>query len=65
MAIFNEKEYTQRYTAGQVAVDNGNWRLAFDCFNDCLEYLKWYESYRTVEIANLERLVNNCNCMFR
>lgn len=65
MAIFSEKEYIQRYDAGQKAVDDGNWRLAFDCFNDCLQYLKWNEPNRISEIANLERLVDNCNCMFR
>lgn len=65
MAIFSEREYIQRYDAGQKAVDNGNWRLAFDCFNDCLQYLKWNAPYRTSEIASLERLVDNCNHMFK
>lgn len=65
MAIFSGKEYIQRYDAGQEAVNNGNWRLAFDCFNDCLHYLKREEPYRTDEIYDLERLVDNCNSMFR
>lgn len=65
MAIFNKNEYYQRYDAGQNAVDNCNWRLAFDCFNDCLQYLKWYESDQIGEIEALERLVDNCNAMFK
>lgn len=65
MAIFNEKEYIQRYDAGQKAVDNGNWRLVYDCFNDCLQYLKWYKPHCKTDIAKLERLVDNCNHMFK
>lgn len=65
MAIFNGKEYMQRYDAGKQAVDNGNWRLAFDCFNDCLQYLKRNEPWRTSDISELERLVDNCNRMFK
>lgn len=61
MAIFNGKEYIERYDAGQKAVDNGNWRLAFDC----LQYLKRNESWRTSDISGLERLVDNCNRMFK
>lgn len=63
--ITDSWEYTNRYDAGQVAVNNGNWRLAFDCFNDCLEYLKRKEPWRENEISNLEKLVENCNAMFR
>lgn len=59
--ITNEKEYIQRYDAGQTAVDRGQWRLAYDCFNDCLEYLKYYEPWRESEISKLKRIVNNCN----
>ena len=65
MAIFSGKEYIQRYDAGQKAVENGNWRLAFACFNDCLQYLKYYEPYRVSDIEELERLVDNCNRMFK
>lgn len=64
MAIFSGKEYIQRYDAGQEAVNNGNWRLAYDCFNDCLQYLKRNEPYRTEDIIHLEKLVDDCNSMF-
>lgn len=29
MAIFSEWEYNNRYTAGQTAIDRGEWRTAF------------------------------------
>lgn len=48
--ITNEKEYIQRYDAGQSAVDRNQWRLAYDCFNDCLQYLKYYEPWRDADV---------------
>lgn len=62
--IKNEKEYIQRYDSGQTAVDRGQWRLAYDCFNDCLEYLKYYEPWRESEISLLNKLVRDCNKNF-
>lgn len=62
--ISNGKEYQNRYDAGQTAVNNNDWRIAYDCFMDCLEYLKYYESWKEDEIKKLERLVSNCNKMF-
>lgn len=62
--IASEKEYIQRYDSGQSAVDRGQWRLAYDCFNDCLEYLKYYEPWRESEISLLKKLVSDCNKNF-
>ncbi len=64
MAIFSEYEYLNRYTAGQTAVDRGEWRIAFDCFNDCKAYLERYRSWDTEEIRKLEKLSQWCNSMF-
>ncbi|MBE6799561.1 MAG: hypothetical protein E7525_07335 [Ruminococcaceae bacterium] len=64
MAIFSEYEYLNRYTAGQTAVDRGEWRIAFDCFNDCKAYLERYRSWDTEEIRKLEKLSEWCNSMF-
>ncbi len=63
--INNDKEYIQRYDAGQTAVDRGKWRLAYDCFFDCLEYLRYYEPWRESDINKLEKLVKDCNANFR
>lgn len=62
--IVTGKEYDNRYTAGQQAVDRGDWRMAYDCFSDCLEYLKYYEPWRDDEIDELAKLVKHCNAMF-
>jgi hypothetical protein len=63
--ISDEKEYLNRYDAGQTAVNRGQWRLAYDCFNDCLEYLKYYEPWRETDIDLLKKLVSDCNAMFK
>lgn len=42
-------------TAGQTAVDNGEWRIAYDCFNDCKAYLERYRPWDTDEIYLLKR----------
>ncbi len=62
--IVTGKDFDNRYAAGQEAVNRGEWRLAYDCFNDCLQYLKYYESWREDEISQLEKLVDQCNAMF-
>lgn len=64
MAIFSEYEYLNRYTAGHTAVDNGEWRIAFDCFKDCKAYLERYKPWNTEEIERLEKLIKWCNAMF-
>lgn len=51
-------------TAGQTAVDNGEWRIAYDCFNDCKAYLERYRPWDTDEIAKLGKLSEWCNSMF-
>lgn len=61
--ISSGKEYDNRFMAGQEAVNRGNWRLAYDCFMDCWEYLKYYESWREEEIEYLEKLVKRCDEM--
>jgi hypothetical protein len=61
--ISNGKEFDNRFLAGQQAVDRGNWRLAYDCFMDCLEYLRYYEAWREAEIKYLEKLIKNCVAM--
>ena len=58
-------ELDNRSTAGQEAVDRGNWRLAYDCFRDCWEYLKYYEPWREDDIAYYEKLVERCKEMIR
>lgn len=64
MAIFTTKEYLNRYTAGQTAVDNSNWRLAYDCFFDCKQYLERYEPWNIDDIDKLESLIELCNQHF-
>lgn len=64
MAIFSDKEYMNRYDAGQEAVDRGHWRLAYDCFMDCKAYLEREQPWNTDEIEMLERLIERCNSMF-
>ena len=63
--INNRKEYLNRYDAGQFAVDRNDWRLAYDCFMDCQQYLKYYEPWNEIEIKKMEVLISNCNKMFR
>lgn len=64
MAIFSDWEYNNRYTAGQNAVNNGEWRIAFDCFKDCKGYLERTQPWNTDEIEHLEKLIKTCNSMF-
>lgn len=65
MAIFSDWEYSNRYTAGQEAVDNGRWRIAFDCFKDCKAYLKDTQPWNDEDISELERLVELCEGMIK
>lgn len=65
MAIFNDREYSNRYTAGETAMDNGNWRMAFDCFKDCKAYLERIQPWNSGEIEHLEKLIKICNNMFK
>lgn len=62
--VSNEKELSNRETAGYEAMDRGNWRLAYDCFRDCYEYLKYYESWREDDIEKFKNLYEKCNSMF-
>lgn len=62
--ITKEKEYINRYDSGYEAMDRNDWREAYNCFNDCLEYLKYYQSWREKEIEKLEFLVKTCNEKF-
>jgi hypothetical protein len=62
--IITGKQYDNRYTSGQEAVNRGEWRVAYDCFMDCLEYLKYNEPWRDSEMSELERLTQYCNSMF-
>lgn len=64
MAIFSEWEYNNRFTAGQTAIDRGEWRTAFDCFKDCKGYIERYRSWDTDELRSLDRLIETCNKMF-
>lgn len=64
MAIFNDTQYTNRYDAGQQAVNRGDWRMAFDCFKDCKEYLEYDEPWREEEIEHLGYLIRQCQKMF-
>lgn len=61
--ISDGRELDNRSVAGQQAVDRGNWRLAYDCFMDCLEYLKYYEAWREDDIKKYEKLVKRCDEM--
>lgn len=63
--ITDKKEYINRYDVGQRSVDNGNWRLAFDCFKDCKAFLERYESWNEKEINHIEELIEICNRMFK
>lgn len=63
--ITDEKQLLNRETAGYEAMENGDWRMAFDCFNDCLQYLKYYESWREDDIKKFQKLVDDCNAMFK
>jgi len=63
--IKDEKQLLNRETAGHEAVEHGNWRLAYDCFRDCLEYLEYYESWREDDIKKFQKLVDNCKAMIR
>jgi len=65
MAIFNDWEYSNRYTAGQTAMDSGNWRMAFDCFKDCKGYLERTQPWNEEDIKHLEELIKICNNMFK
>lgn len=65
MAIFNDWEYSNRLTAGQTAVDRGEWRIAFDCFKDCKAYLIREQPWNDKEINRLEYLIKLCNDMFK
>lgn len=62
--ISSEKELMNRENAGYQAMENSDWRLAYDCFNDCLEYLKYYEAWREDDIAKFQKLVTHCREMF-
>lgn len=62
--ISNGKQYDNRYMAGHQAVERGDWRMAYDCFRDCSEYLKYYEPWREDEIAKLGVLIEQCRAMF-
>lgn len=62
--INNQKEYIDRYDAGQEAVNRGSFRLAYDCFMDCIGYLKRYEPWREDEIEHLQKLADDCKKMF-
>lgn len=64
MAIFNDWEYSNRETAGQTAVNNGEWRIAYDCFMDCKGYLERYRPWETERIEYFEKLAETCNRMF-
>lgn len=63
MAIFNDWEYTNRYDAGQQAVNRGDWRLAFDCFKDCKAYLEDTQPWNEDQIEHLEKLINRVHSM--
>ena len=63
MAIFSDWEYSNRYTAGQTAVSNGEWRIAFDCFKDCKSYLERTQPWNDDEIGKLETLIERWNSM--
>ncbi len=62
--IANETQLLNRETAGHQAITNGDWRMAYDCFRDCLEYLKYYEEWREDDIEKFQGLVNRCREMF-
>lgn len=64
MSIFNGKEYINRYDAGQEAINNSNWRIAYDCFMDCKEYLKRESPWEVSKIEHLEYLIEMCNKKF-
>lgn len=65
MAIFSGKEYDNRYTAGQEAVNRGNWRLAYDCFKDCKGYIERTRPCDKDEIRHLDYLINECCRMIK
>ncbi len=64
MTIFNEKEFMNRYDQGQLAVNKGNWRIAYDCFMDCKGYLERYRPWDDDEISRMDRLAKMCNRNF-
>ncbi len=60
MAIFNDWELNNREAAGYAAVDRGDWRLAYDCFMDCLRYIMRERAWDEEAIARYEALTERC-----
>ena len=60
MAIFNDWELNNREAAGYAAIDRDDWRLAYDCFMDCLRYIMRERSWDEEAIARYEALVERC-----
>lgn len=65
MAIFNDKQYMNRYDAAQMAVENGNWRDAYDYFMDCKGYIERTQPWNDTLIEHLKKMSEICNNNFK
>lgn len=64
VAVFSDRELSNRETAGFEAMESGNWRLAYDCFNDCAEYIIRTRPWDNDSITRYENLAETCRKHF-
>ena len=63
--LLNEEEYKKNYDIGKSAMIYGEWKLAYRCFKDCLEYSRSVSAIDDDEIVQIRKYLSHCSEMLR